>query len=255
MFVIETDVAPRSTLQLSGAGHTLDDQSDRSDLPASRYTRMNLTSSSVPEELRRAFVAVLRAAANRSQTMTRTKVVKLLYLCDLRAVERGMAPFSGARWVWHHYGPYDTQLRVVEDHLVNSGLVDRTVTANLYGSTEYRLAVETGHSVDLDPRFWEVVDAVVGELGHSSPSSLKDLTYQTAPMQTAQARGDRGVQLDLSEVRPVPDLSSTLRRLQRVRDGLAPQETDEAVFDDMRQELNELAPARREATTRILGED
>ena len=215
---------------------------------------MTFTSPS-PTELRTAFVAVLRAAADRRQTMTRTKIVKLLYLCDLRAVELGMEPFSGARWVWHNYGPYDTQFKVVEHLLVNSGPVDRIVTNNLYGSAEYRLSVAPECAVDLDARFWEIVVDVVGELGHSSPSSLKDLTYQTAPMQTAQAKGERGVPLDLAEVRPVPKLGPTLRRLKRVRDGLEPQSTDEGVFQDLRQELAELAPARREATTRMLDKD
>jgi uncharacterized phage-associated protein len=201
-----------------------------------------------------AFLAVLRVASEQGFTVTRTKVAKLLYLCDLRAVETGLDPFTGVHWKWLHYGPFDRDLLTLEESLVSRQRVERTMTQNYFGTPEYRLTVDADISVSLAGEFWDIVRSVVVEFGRYAPSTLRDITYQTPPMQTAQEHGQREVDLDLSEIRPTPGLGSVVRRLRAVRDRLGDQTTEDGAFDDLRAEMDELAPARTSANRMMLDE-
>lgn len=77
-----------------------------------------------------ALIALLSAARAQGTTITRTKLAKLLYLADLRAVRELGRTGSGVEWQWRHHGPFSKLLQSVEDDLVTTGIVEREVTEN-----------------------------------------------------------------------------------------------------------------------------
>lgn len=166
-----------------------------------------------------AMKALLELAASRNVWMTRTKSAKLLYLADLRSVERDGVAGSGVVWQWFHYGPFSDDLYGVERQLAASGDIIVEETSNFFGSPEYHLrAISVTTSLDGADRFLAHLDAVLSEHGDLSPTELKNLTYETEPMREAQADGERNVILDLGDTAPIPDASATLRRFQRMLD-------------------------------------
>ena len=200
-----------------------------------------------------AFMALLSAARRLGVTITRTKVAKLLYLADLRAVEEGATPPSGVEWLWLDHGPYNNCLMYLENRLVERGVVLRE---EYYWGWQLRLVGELDAEFDLSEEDQLFIEAVVTDLGKLSAGSLKDMSYQTPPMLDAQNRGVRGVTLDLSlSRRPMPSLAKTARRMAAVLQRLPKQEDDPGAMDDLVQELDELAPARQRANAKLLGDD
>lgn len=167
-----------------------------------------------------AMKALLGLASARKQRMTRMKVAKLLYLADLRSVEHEGRAGSGVVWLWRDHGPFTDELYRVEDALKAAGEISVKPTLNPFGSPEYRLYAPplVAELIDGADRFVEHLDAILAEYGHLSPTELKNLTYDTPPMQEAQQGGERNVILDLDETPFLPDASVTLDRFQRMLD-------------------------------------
>ncbi len=210
-------------------------------------------SEALPPAASAAMLAILQAAARRRYSVTRMKLAKLLYLCDLEAVRAGQKPFTGVTWKWLNYGPYSYALKDLEEELVEDGSVERRTTNNFYGSVEYQLRPLVAVP-DIDETAQAIVEAVMDRYGMLAPSSLKDETYQTEPMVTAQERGERGVVLDLLEARPVPDIAPALGVLRKVRDRLGDGSTDPEVWEEIQADNAALSRARRSASTRLLEE-
>jgi len=200
-----------------------------------------------------AVVALLAAARSGGVTITRTKIAKLLYLADLRAVDVLGQPESGLRWRWRHYGPFDNDLLTIENELVQDGIVDREETTNYYGSPEYRLRLARIVEVDIDRDFAAIIEATLQELGSLSPTSLRDLTYQTPPMIEAQAEGAHEKVLDLFGGRLVPSIASALDKYRRVGDAL-PEAEDDGDISELSTELREWSLTRRRANEVVLSD-
>jgi uncharacterized phage-associated protein len=198
-------------------------------------------------------VALLGAARAQGTIITRTKLAKLLYLADLRAVQELGRTGSGVEWRWWHYGPFSRLLQSVEDDLVAAGVVEREVTENYYGGTEYRLGLGREVPVDVDAQFAVIIEGIVLEYGNLAASSLRDLTYQTGPMQEAQRENARGEVLDLLTGHPVPEIAPVLARFQEVLDELGPQE-DEGDISGLSDEIADWASLRAKATKRLVDE-
>jgi uncharacterized phage-associated protein len=202
-----------------------------------------------------AVLLVLMAARANGVVINRTKLAKLLYLADLRAVDEDLPPGSDVEWRWRHYGPYSDALLAVERDLEAAGVMEVSQTLNYYGGREIRLRLRAADPlVAIDPRFATIVDQIMQEHGRLSASQLKDLTYQTPPMQAAQRVGQRELRLDLSGGEPYPDLHGALARLRRIA-ATSPLPGDEpGALDDLATEIDEWSNLRREATGRIIGE-
>ena len=202
-----------------------------------------------------AVFALLSAARAQGAIITRTKLAKLLYLADMRAVEELGRPGSGVEWRWLHYGPFSKLLLSVEDDLVDAGILAKETTENYYGSTEHRLRLGRHQvPVDVDEQFSGIIESVVLEYGKLAPSTLRDLTYQTPPMLEAQREGVRGVVLDLLTNRPVPEIAPALAHFQAVLDNLIPQE-NEGDLSALVDEVEDWAPERARATRHLLGNE
>jgi uncharacterized phage-associated protein len=193
-----------------------------------------------------ALIALLAAARAQGAIITRVKLAKLLYLADLRAVQELGGPGSGVEWRWWHYGPYSKLLLAVEDDLVSARVIEREVTENYYGSTEYRLRLGREVPVDVNAQFAVIIEDVVLRYGNLAASSLRDLTYQTRPMREAQREDARGEILDLLTGHPVPRIAPVLAQFQEVLDGLGAQE-DEGDISALSDEIADWAPLRARA--------
>jgi uncharacterized phage-associated protein len=201
-----------------------------------------------------ALVAVLAAARAQGAVITRTKLAKLLYLADLRAVETLGRLGSDVEWRWLHYGPFSKKLLGVEDELVWAGIVNRETTENYYGSVEYRLRLSRPIPIDIDAEFAAIIEHVVFEYGNLAASSLRDLTYQTPPMLEAKREEAHGEILDLLTGHPVPDMTPTLNRFQAVLNRIGPQE-DEGDLSGLSKEVADWAPHRARATRPLIDDD
>lgn len=201
-----------------------------------------------------ATLMLLQAAGRRGLKMTRTSVAKLLYLADLRAVGETGGTGSGVEWRWRHYGPFDNDLLSVERQLVEAESIDRYHGSNFFGSSEYRLVArlvsDSGATSDW---FLAYIDEVLDEFGHCSPSTLRDMTYQTAPMIEAQENDDREGLLDLDERPSVPSFSRVAARLAAARRRLL-NDDDDTPVDNARiaDELSAFEPGRRRANAELL---
>src|SRR5947209_16008599 len=111
-------------------------------------------------------------AAGLPRRLTRTGLVKLLYLIDLRSWERRGRPLTELRWIWHNYGPYSPEITEAVGDLEGNNELRVEATLNGYGSTVYRIhsgpkASLYGVLSDEDER---LIQDVVKEFGTHSPS-------------------------------------------------------------------------------------
>lgn len=200
-----------------------------------------------------AFVAVLRSAqVLGSRVITRLKIAKLLYLTDLRAVERGDEPVSGVEWRWLQHGPYNNDLLFLENYLVTAGNITRD---RFYKGWALQLMNEPPIPTALPEDSIALIHEVVRGFGKLAANSLKDLSYQTAPMIEAQRRG-RGtdVILDLDLVRPKPNLAQLSRQMRDVVTKLEPQDTDPDAFDDLLADMQRHRAGLGRANDTLLGD-
>ncbi|MFH9393973.1 Panacea domain-containing protein [Streptomyces sp. NPDC017556] len=194
-----------------------------------------------------AVASLLLAARAKGVLINRTKIAKLLYLADLRAVDRLGKPYSGIIWMWLDHGPFNTTLYRVERDLIVAGVVQSEEVVRDFGAREvlFRYIGEPS-DLEIDRRFAEIVGEVVEEFGHLAASSLRDMSYQTEPMKEAQEGGARGVVLDLFGRQPVPPLGGLLAGMQARLQELEPQH-DEGDPTAMFTELDEWSPGRARA--------
>jgi uncharacterized phage-associated protein len=202
-----------------------------------------------------AVLQVLIAARANGVVINRTKLAKLLYLADLRAVGEGLPPGSDVEWRWRHYGPYSDMLLAIERDLQAAGIMEVSSAQTYYGGREIRLRLSAGDPrIAIDPRFAAIVDQIMQEHGRLSASQLKDLTYQTPPMLAAQRTGQRELRLDLSGGEPYPDLHVAIARLRRIAAESPLPQDEPGALDELATEIDEWSRLRREATSRILDE-
>ncbi|MGW3193112.1 type II toxin-antitoxin system antitoxin SocA domain-containing protein [Streptomyces sp. NPDC001118] len=202
-----------------------------------------------------AVVHLLMSARSNGVPINRTKLAKLLYLADLRAVDEGLAPGTDVEWRWRHYGPYSNVLLGVEEDLETAGVIQVAEAETYFGGTEHRLRLLLeAPQVEIDAKFMVIVDHMVQEYGRLSATQLKDLTYQTPPMAAAQRLGEREVRLDLTGGDPFPNLAPALARLRRVARDLPPLDEDEpGAVEALAAEMDDWAHLRGEANDQLLG--
>ncbi|TDC97266.1 Panacea domain-containing protein [Actinomadura sp. 7K507] len=202
-----------------------------------------------------AIAYLLASARTNGMRVNRTKLTKLLYLADLRAVDRGLPPGSGVDWRWRHYGPHSLRLKEVERDLREAGHVQVEETVDPFtGYCEYAIHLMDAPQTVIDTEFTQIVDGVLAEFGDLSASQLRDLTYQTAPMQEAVKRGKREVRLDLSGGAPYPDLGPGMARLRDWASRNPLPEDEPGGVDDLVEEMEDLTEHRAAATRWLLEE-
>jgi uncharacterized phage-associated protein len=202
-----------------------------------------------------AVLAILKAAAEFGCEINRTKLAKLLYFTDLRAIEVGGIPFSGAVWRWRNYGPYDNALMRAERIIVSADLAEVSDERSDEGGA-CKLALTVDDLGDPLPRDqMMIVREIMSEYGNMPARDLRRMSYQTAPMVEAQTAGDREVVLNLSRARRARQANELIARHQRQREAMTTRTRDEGSPAAIAQEYEELRDLRRRANSIALGDD
>jgi hypothetical protein len=146
--------------------------------------------------------------------LTRTKLVKLVYLIDVARAEGLGRTLTGLRWRFLHYGPYAPELGSALEELESR----EAIFGGSFGdATLYRGARDVPDAGNWPASVCMSVDRVVDEWAGAELNKLLDHVYfHTTPMQGVR----RGEDLDFSIVereRPHPQLeppavSDDLRR-------------------------------------------
>jgi hypothetical protein len=146
----------------------------------------------IDPDLRALVAYIVARARSRDCTLTRTKLVKLLYLIDVERVRSRRDPLTGLEWVFYHYGPYAFELINTLDEMESGpGLV----ASPYYDSILYRAAPGAPDGENWNAATKNLVDNVIDEYASRGLNELLDYVYfQTGPMVGAQ----RGQRLDLS---------------------------------------------------------
>lgn len=200
-------------------------------------------------------LAVLKAAKEQGCEVNRTKLAKLLYFADVQAVEEGGTAFSGATWRWRNYGPYDNALMRAEGIIVSADLAEVTDERHEEGGACTLALTCDGLGDPLPADQMDIVRRVVREYGRKPASTLKRLSYQTAPMVEAQAAGDREVVLNLGRARRAKQAKELIARHQRRRHGEPPESRAAGAPAAIAAEYEDLRDLRRRANAITLGDD
>ena len=148
------------------------------------------------------------------KVLTRTALLKLLYFADLRSYELHGRPITALNWVWHFYGPFAPAVYDALNSMNANDELKVDVHITPYGNPEYRLTSgpAAGFYQVLDESAQGILHDILKDYGRFPAMKLRDLSYQTLPMQRVLKRGD---ELDFAPykgasppARFVPDLSA-----------------------------------------------
>lgn len=157
-------------------------------------------------------LAILDAAAENKLLITATKLVKLLYLLDLKQIASGSQPATAIEWRWRHYGPYSDAIYFAEQSLCRDGYI-HSEDRQWSNSKGRVLTLASGAKyVSPEPDIITRIDEVIREFGMLTPTQIKEHTYKTAPMLAAQRAGEREVLLDMRLARPKLNVSRVAAR-------------------------------------------
>lgn len=132
----------------------------------------------------------------------RTQLMKFLYLADYEARRFIGRPISDVRYIWHHHGPYDTQLPGRISALKAADVIREDQILYPTGKQGF-IYYSCDREVDstLEPIETAVLHYVCETYSrHSLQSLLDDVVYETEPMQHARVNEARHQPLDMSMV-------------------------------------------------------
>jgi len=113
---------------------------------------------------------------------SRTKLVKLLYLADVKAKEKLGRTITGLRYIYHFYGPYAPE--IIEKALEMDGEEIREIYNPFFDRYEYHRG-EKEREVNLDPGEIEILNEVIEKYGRKSTNDVKEAAYNTEQMKRA----------------------------------------------------------------------
>lgn len=147
-----------------------------------------------PPDLEELILYVVGRSRDRGATLTRTKLVKLVYLIDVARAEGLGRTLTGLRWRFLHYGPYAPELGTKLEELESR----EAIFGGSFGDAMlYRGARDVPDAANWPASVCMGVDRVVDEWAGAELNKLLDHVYfHTTPMQHAQ----RGEELDFSSV-------------------------------------------------------
>ena len=127
---------------------------------------------------------------NLSGKITKTQLVKLLYLIDVESVKYVGQPLTDIRWKFHHYGPYDEKLDGRLKNLKSHGIISVETKSKKNNPDEtYFLYTYTGNKnnqEDFVASQKQIVDTILKQFGSFTLNSLLNYVYETKPMKIAK---------------------------------------------------------------------
>jgi hypothetical protein len=167
-------------------------------------------------------IAAVVSHVNRHQGyMTKTKLLKLLYLFDVEYYRVHRKTFTCFRWKYLHLGPWTGEYDAVVEYLLGRGVLVTRASPNPDNETLLYHTAEPVHIFRLFPEYTDErsLRLVVNAWGPRSTAEILDHVYfHTEPMLT----GARGEGLDFSTL---PEEGPVL--YQRASSGKSPVELAE----------------------------
>jgi hypothetical protein len=167
--------------------------------------------------------ALVSQVVDRGGYVTKTKLLKLLYLLDVEYFRSHRQTFTGFNWKFFHLGPWAREFDSVIDDLVREEtLVESTSTKQDYDTKFFR-AAERRDMTGLFENFSDesLLRSILNTWSEATTGEILDYVYfHTEPME----RGVRNEQLDFSSVsqekpekyvRPKSDVSEKEIRKRR----------------------------------------
>jgi hypothetical protein len=164
--------------------------------------------------------AVAFYVKDKESNLSKTKLLKLLYLIDVEYYRLHQKTFTGFQWKFFHLGPWTNEIDPLLDELVHSGeLVSRPYSSQEYDSYNY----EAENEIDISSLFTSVKDEgaikrVLSRWADRSVGEILDYVYfHTEPME----QGIRNAPLDFSLISSQPP-----ERYIRSSSGTSPKEAE-----------------------------
>lgn len=116
--------------------------------------------------------------------VSRTILVKLVYLADVEFFRRYARKMTGLEYQHHHFGPFSWGVIDTADELVAKKLIRTISTTNIYGDPTivYKSTEERSSFDSLDSYCFDVVRFVNNKFSTLSFTQLLDYVYSTPPM-------------------------------------------------------------------------
>lgn len=181
----------------------------------------------MPQSAKPILLQILSEADQKSLTLSKTQLVKLLYLTEVEFYRESGERLTNLDWLFHHYGPYaleiDTLLKEKEFEM------EKKETKSEREVQLYKIAEPTPkYASFVDAKVSLIIKQMVGAWGKKPLEELLDFVYfETEPMQAVEQRGDH---LDFSVIsrEPLPVVvplkasKETERKIAELRKSFAP---------------------------------
>lgn len=154
-------------------------------------------------DLGKVIAAIATRVAHDGQSVTKTKLLKLLYLFDIEYYRSHRRTFTGFHWEFYHLGPWTREYDCVLATLVDQGLLSESTSSSLDFDTRFYRATEP---VDVSDLFSDYGDERILRIllnawaDRSTPEILDYVYFHTEPM----LEGERFRPLDFSCVSEKP---------------------------------------------------
>jgi len=119
-----------------------------------------------------------------------TSLMKLSYLVDLVAIEKGKNKISDFQYIRYNYGPFDKKIYRYLESLVKDGIIKEGANISSTGDefVTYNINNKNNTSFDKIPDDEkEIIDEVLESLEGYGTKALTELTYRTKPMKKIRA--------------------------------------------------------------------
>lgn len=157
----------------------------------------------MPQSAKPILLQILSEAREKNLALTKTQVVKLLYLTEVEFYREQGERLTNLDWLFYHYGPYALEI----DTLLNEKEfeMEKKETKSEREVQLYKIAEPVAkYTAHVDAKVSLLVKRIVGEWGNKPLEELLDYVYfETEPMQSVERRGDH---LDFSKIsrEPIP---------------------------------------------------
>ena len=144
-------------------------------------------------------VAVVSYFTERGESVTKTKLLKLLYLFDVAFYRVHRTTFTAFEWKYFHLGPWTREFDTVLDQLAEDERLDSTPSTNPEFETRYYRAIQPLEAGQVLPAYADerILRDLLNMWGDAQLGEILDHVYfRTEPME----HGVRNEPLDFSRI-------------------------------------------------------
>jgi hypothetical protein len=160
------------------------------------------------------FAAIVSFIGEQGGWVTKTKLLKILYLFDVEYFRSNRKTYTGFEWKFLHLGPWTSEFDPILDDVVSRGILSESL--GRYETLFYRAACVTELSaMKLTVNDDLMLRRLLRQWGNADTGDILDFVYfNTEPMLT----GVRSQALDFSAIQPLPPV------YKRSSSGISPKE-------------------------------